>query len=252
MHSTLAHRRCRYTLKTLMVALTGFAGACAALRYWTRCFEREREAARQVEVLGGTVDRSFTPRRLQWCLSRIDLARGTLVPERRVKGWSLLRSPGLDQHKAVSDRDLNYIAGCCALVELSLRGCSITDSGIKVLEVVDTLERLDLSSTAVSDVGMKSLVKLNRLIELDLSSTLITDAGVRRLAKLPNLRCLKLNACAITDACVSDLRAIARLEQLEVVDSQLTQAGVADIQRCLPSLDIALDRQAFLEQHGSF
>jgi hypothetical protein len=252
MHATQEHRRWRYTLKTLMFALTGVAAACACVSHWIRSFERENEIARHVELLGGTVTRSLIPCRLKWCITRIDLARGMLVPERRVADWWLLGSPDPDRSNIVSDCDLTCLSCSSSVVDLSLCGCSITDRGVAALEDLRELERLDLSSTAVSNAGTESLIRLSKVMELDLSRTRVGDAGMRRLAELTSLKVLKLNACAITDKCASDLGAIAGLAKLEVVDSKLTLRGIAEIQRLLPELEVMHDRAAYIRQHGSF
>jgi hypothetical protein len=124
-------------------------------------------------------------------------------------------------------------------VQLGLSKC--TDTDLKTLTQLKSLELLTLYKTAVTDAGLKELAAIKTLTTLDLGSTRITDAGLKELAGLPALEHLILNGTQITGAGLRELAGRKKLRSLSLSDSKLTDEGlkaVGEIES-LRSLDLS-------------
>jgi serine/threonine protein kinase len=71
------------------------------------------------------------------------------------------------------------------LVELSLRGNTLTDKDAIILSQMPSLEELNLDSNAISDGGLMHLARLSHLKRLYIGYNIgITESGVRRFKKI--------------------------------------------------------------------
>jgi hypothetical protein len=130
--------------------------------------------------------------------------------------------------------DASCLRSCCALKHLVLSRTSVTDAGIRGLELIPTLEDLDLSSCKrVTDVGF--LQNCRALKKLDLSYTNVTDGGIRGLELIPTLEDLDLSSCKrITD--VSCLRGCRTLTKLDLTNTGIGDAGILGLE-LIPTLE---------------
>ncbi|MBL8851894.1 MAG: hypothetical protein JNG89_19635 [Planctomycetaceae bacterium] len=118
---------------------------------------------------------------------------------------------------AITDGDLELLAGCPGLVELNVRG------------------------TLVSDAGLKTIASLHNLEFLGLTGTMVTDEGMSHLQQLSNLRFLTLGHTAVTDTGIQSLAGCARLEGLNVKGTPVSAAGLVQLQAQLPQCRIVSD-----------
>src|SRR5262245_22503561 len=92
------------------------------------------------------------------------------------------------------------------IVAVNLSGKKVTDTGLKELKELKSLQWLDLDGTKVTDVGLKELKELKSLQGLDLDNTKVTDAGLKDLKELKSLQRLNLSDTRVTDAGLKELK----------------------------------------------
>jgi internalin A len=136
-----------------------------------------------------------------------------------------------------TDRELEVLAACTELRELTLTGAQVTDAGLKHLAGLKKLATLDLiacreltgaglrplvaltalnlSCTPLGDTGLEYLAGLKRLTRLNLSSTRVRGPGLKHLVGLHNLADLDLSYNYLQN---DSGELIARLPQLRRLD----------------------------------
>ena len=92
------------------------------------------------------------------------------------------------------------------LIELKLRGASITDSALLVISQFKNLMRLQLDHTKITDKGLANLRALENLRYLNLVGTTVTEKGVMQLKDLKNLRSIYLYQTGIKKSEWKDLK----------------------------------------------
>lgn len=113
-----------------------------------------------------------------------------------------------------------------ALVELTLSGRGIDDSGLFALGDAKGLKKLDLRSVPI----LGGLPELPCLEHLDLSRTGISAAAVEGIvASSPKLRALFLRSCSLGDGAGYALLNARALERLDVHDNGLCDPGACAI-----------------------
>ena len=167
---------------------------------------------------------------------------------------SLLKDLGLQDCQKLTDDALKHISvGLPDLNKINLSFCvSVTDTGLKSLAKLSSLEDLNLRSCDnVSDIGISFLSSSEdggcskRLQALDVSFCgNVTDAGLKHISSgMSGLRSLSITTCAVTDdglgKMASSLKALEELNMGQCV--AVTDRGVdvlADNMTSLRSLDI--------------
>jgi len=130
-------------------------------------------------------------------------------------------------------------------VDFNLRGDSITDQDLELLEAVaDQITWLNLARTKVSDDGLARIAALPKLTRLHLEHTAITDAGLAHLSGLNELRYLNLFNTAVSDAGLDHLTSLPHLERLFLWQTQATAEGAEKIRAARPEVDINLGWEA--------
>jgi hypothetical protein len=129
--------------------------------------------------------------------------------------------------------DVSWLRNYQALKILNLMNSSITDAGIRGLELILTLEELCLNyCNFITDVSC--LRNCRALKMLDLWNTEVTDAGIHGLELIPTLEVLILFGCnRITD--VSCLRSCPVLKSLRLSGTSVTAAGIRGLE-LIPTL----------------
>jgi hypothetical protein len=127
--------------------------------------------------------------------------------------------------------DVSRLQSCRALKQLDLGYISVTDAGIRGLELIPTLEILHLRGCMeITDVSC--LQSCRALKQLVLQQTNVTDAGIRGLELIPTLEVLDLERCKnITD--VSFLQCCCALKKLCLSQSSVTDAGISGLELIL-------------------
>ncbi len=112
---------------------------------------------------------------------------------------------------------------------LCLNLTKMTDSGLKELAGLKSLQALYLAETQVTDAGLKELADRKTLQTLDVRGTKVTDAGLKELAGLQGLQSLYLTGCQVTDVGVKELAGLKSLQVLNLGDTKVTGAGLAGL-----------------------
>jgi hypothetical protein len=130
--------------------------------------------------------------------------------------------------------DVNRLQSCRALKQLDLSSSSVTNAGIRGLELIPTLEKLRLPDCAeITDVS--SLQSCRALKQLFLANTNVTDAGIRGLELIPTLEELDFWGCKeITD--VSCLQSCRALKHLGLGRTNVTDEGIRGLE-LIPTLE---------------
>jgi hypothetical protein len=119
-----------------------------------------------------------------------------------------------------------------AIAEIETMGgrCDFDEKG-QLLQVT-------LKGPEVTDSGLKHLKGLTNFKALVLDKTRVTDAGLERLNGLTNLKGLALIRTPFTDAGLEHLKGLTNLRHLWVRETQVTEAGVKKLQEALPNCKI--------------
>jgi hypothetical protein len=137
--------------------------------------------------------------------------------------------------------DVGWLRNYQALKILNfLNRSSITDAGIRGLELIRTLEELYLNyCNFITDVSF--LRDCRVLKKLDLSYTAVTDAGIRGLELIPTLEVFILFGCRrIAD--VSCLRSCPALKSLVLSNTSVTDAGIRGLELILTLTELYLHK----------
>ena len=177
---------------------------------------------------------------------------------------SSLDSLSLQDCQKLSDESLRYISqGLRNLKRINLSFCvSITDTGLKSLAKVASLEDINLRSCDnVSDIGIGFLAEEHqRLAKLDVSfCSNVTDASLRHMAGsglAASLHSLALTTCAITDDGLIKLaKKLSKLRELqtgqcvnisdlslEAIGQNMKELTLIDLYGCLRLSEAALKK----------
>jgi hypothetical protein len=130
--------------------------------------------------------------------------------------------------------DARCLRSCCALKNLVLSSTSVTDPGIRGLELIPVLEELNLHRCyQITDVSC--LQNCRALRKLDLSYTPVTDEGILGLELILTLEELNLYWCRkISD--VSCLRNCRALKKLDLTNTSVGDAGIRGLE-LIPTLE---------------
>jgi hypothetical protein len=140
--------------------------------------------------------------------------------------------PGYSNREQTAD--VSRLQSCRALKQLNLTDSSVTNAGIRGLELIPTLEILNLGGCrGITDVSCLQSCRV--LKQLVLAGTNVTDAGIRGLELISALEELNLRGCReITD--VSCLRSSRALKKLELTESSVIDAGIRGLE-LVPTLE---------------
>lgn len=189
------------SLLRLLVLSVGIVGiTCAVLTLSRYLRDRDAEAERLIAAVemirssGGVV---FTTPADPTSLASVDLSRAksdagllqAICEFARIERLSLAGQ----RLETEGYRQLFQIAG---LKELILDDCSVSDDDCAYLPL--GLTNLSLQRTSVSDSGIRHLAKLNSLESLDLANTAVTSGVLGLLESLESLQSLRIDDVCIT------------------------------------------------------
>lgn len=205
--------RVQFRLATIFVLTTALA---VWLGVWMRQVHERRELVARIEKTGGTV--TFADQQAS--------ARGAQAAgDSPSAGW--LR--WLDEQT------------CNGVVEVKLRGASVTDADVKRLVAFERLGRLEIHATRVTPAGLRHLQQMPRLRFLQLSGLAADDEGTIELARLKHLETLWLDGdggSLIGDAGLLELRTLPKLWRLELGQARIRRSTMAAFQKSLPGCKI--------------
>jgi len=168
--------RFQFAIRSLLVLVLAialpFSWLAVEVKETKRQVEREREAAAEIQKVGGFVTWSQSSRPA-WL--------------RSVLGEDVV---GVEFHASLTDAALETLKPLNHLEVLVLAGDHITDAGLENLKGLNRLKILDLEFTRqITDAGLENLKGLNQLQGLFLMETKVTDEGIRSFQEaLPNCK----------------------------------------------------------------
>jgi internalin A len=129
----------------------------------------------------------------------------------------------------VTDSGLKELAGLKSMQALNLHDARVTDAGVKELAGLENLQSLNLGFTKITDSGLKELAAMKSLQALVLVSTKVTDAGLKDLAGQTSLQTLNLSDTKVTDAGLKELAGLTSLQTLHLGCEGVTDAGLKEV-----------------------
>lgn len=204
--------RVQFRLATVFVLTTALA---VWLGVWMRQVHERRELVAWIEKTGGVVTFEQGP----------PSAPGAQPAESPRGGW--LR--WLDK-QTYND-----------VIQVKLRGASVTDADVKRLVAFGRLERLEIDATRVRPAGLRPLQQLPRLRFLSLSGLAADDEGMTEVARLKNLEVLSLDGeggNVVADAGLLELRGLPKLRRLALGEARIRRSTLVSFQKALPSCKI--------------
>jgi len=211
-------------------------------------YQRERQIAARVEVLGGKVQVEYRgpvwiSQSLQGRLPFFDRITDIQVHDGDAALSDLLSELGT-LHKLeslelsgtqITDVGLEHLKGLTNLKRLFLYRTQVTDAGLDRLKGLTSLEVLYLIDTLISDSGLEHLKGMTNLKQLMLGDTQVTDTGLEHLKGLTSLVFLDLDNTEVTDAGIEHLKNTTALHRLRLGKTQVTDAGLEHLKE-LPGL----------------
>ena len=244
----------QFSLRQLLLAVTGLAIACSWLAADMASFRRQLEATQKIDAIlhegrGGRLLVQWTEDCPWWAfLQRKQEPKYYIETMAPTGPWDPAWLPLLRDMRSVrqldltandiDDDDLIAVTNTGVKPEaLRLGWClNLTDRGFAKLGSMRCLKDLELTTTQLSDAGTEGFHNMRALECLLLSGTKVGDAGLSNLANLPNLRQLSLAGTGVTDAGLASLTISRRLESLDLVKTAVTGEGLRHL-CCTQSLE---------------
>jgi len=130
----------------------------------------------------------------------------------------------------LTDLGMVHIPKFKKLSHLSMFYCGISNSGLRYLSSMFTLEALNLDSRDISDDGLHYLCKLQNLKSLDIFSGRITDVGCAHIAKIQSLQSLELCGGGVTNLGCAHLATLKNLSSLNLSQNdRITNTGASSL-----------------------
>lgn len=147
-----------------------------------------------------------------------------------------------------------WILGCCSALAIAETTQDASDNsaawirslgGRSGLDANGAINRVDLSHAWLTDSDLKKLSKLTSLESIDLAYTKVTDEGLAQLHSLANVRTLNLYyAEYVTDTGIAHLKYWKQLEDLNLCGTKVTSTLFEHVTNMtsLRSLDVGFSR----------
>ena len=248
MNDSPKHKRHWYqiSLKWLMIGVTLFCVTVGSAVGWIRYRQqqarenRERvaaveEAVEEIEEMGGKVVSAYEKLRPQtWLEELFDDPGDANDPV------GVLRAYFVDLRSTkVTDSDLRHLTELTSLEGVALGSANVTDAGLEHLKGLTNLKHLSFhKGTKFTDAGLAHLKGLTNLETLLLGKTNVTAAGLEHLKGLTKLEVLHLYNNNITDDGLEHLKGLTKLKHLDLDSTNVTEEGVKKLQQSLPNCEI--------------
>jgi len=184
----------RFRIKTLLIATSLIAVACAMLAAWRTIAHEQRGLVTKQEELGAAVNYALKPESMTAKAAEVVGVDMVASP----KELFVNTPPGapVDIEGIVAIKSLEHLAFCAT---------GLQDADLPYLKHLPKLKFLNLSSTDITNRGIEYLTNL-RLISLHLEQTRISDAAAASLAKIETLRYLCVDEGAMSDSALQKIR----------------------------------------------
>lgn len=243
------HRwKARFSLRTLMIAITVFGGVCA----WSSLSSsRQRDARKMLLSLGARVEyegERATPRTARRFTDWLGELASAFVDPDLVRPVTLVEmEPMYDvRTKNIELLQANDALVCALQFHRLQRLClSYTDQsneGLKLLTRLKCLESLDVSHTLIREGPVPGLESLH-LQSFCADDTRFDDDGVASLADMKTLKVVSLEGTRVSDAGLDQLRNLPNLRSLFIGQTQVTAEGYEAFCRARPEVDVCWHRR---------
>ena len=146
-----------------------------------------------------------------------------------------------------TDSELKQLKVLKSLEVLNLRYTQVTDFGLSGLKELKGLRTLKLGYTKVTDAGLKELKELKRLDTLGLGSTQVADAGLKELKELrfgctslgvgiEGTRFTTVSAMSVTQPWLEQMKSLKKLERLKLQGCDRVDDEAAKLLAAFPML----------------
>ena len=124
----------------------------------------------------------------------------------------------------------------CRVVQVGLSGSAkVHDESFAKLAELKAIEKRWLGQTAITNTSLKLIRSLATLESLNVEETKITESGLPHIARLTNLRDLRLDV-PLSDAGLAELKPLRQLKQFSFVGGKVTDFGLGLVCETFPEL----------------
>jgi hypothetical protein len=125
---------------------------------------------------------------------------------------------------------------------LAFAGPLFTDTSLRAIPNLDTIETLALLDTAVTDDGFGALLRAQALVEITVSSDILSGFALQVLAQLPALRSLQIHrGPRIDDSGMRHLSKCVGLRELYLNETAVTDKGIVHVGELPEVWSLSLD-----------
>lgn len=139
-----------------------------------------------------------------------------------------------------TDKEIDIVVQCPALVELTMEKTSVTDKGLEKLRPLKQLRRLILNDCAISSAGLEILADLplrETVLSIGLRGTQIKEDDLKWLKDFSRLERIDASGTRLTDTSLAPLQSLP-LKILNVADARFSAAALDEFQKQHPKLVI--------------
>ena len=245
--------RVRFSVRTLLAAITILGTLLGCVGNEVRRLRLHRQAEQRIRQLGGNYhpvnDSDYgDPLGPRWC----PVVRDALYAEEEVVWFNSTSNAGLRDEDLqvlrhlphltvleisaplITDEALIHIQRKRKLRELTLYETEVTGRGLKGLRGIP-LEKLVLAGPTITDETLEGLEVFPDLRKLIIAETAVTDVGLAHLKHVPRLEKLFIAKCPVSDSGMSTLQQLMHLHELDLEDLAITDRGIAPL-AALPRL----------------
>lgn len=152
-----------------------------------------------------------------------------LAPHARVERLELLNC------QEDCDDTFGRLDGLANLKTLRLRGCILTDEGMRHLRRCESLTTLHLTDMSITNAGIEHVGTLKSLRELHISHCPgVSYESLGHLNRVTGIQELHLSGAGFTDESVRYVSDMKQLKVLDVVETEITGQGAARLAESLP------------------
>jgi len=133
-----------------------------------------------------------------------------------------LRGPSLTDEVAAAAKDLPN------LVRLGFYDSEISDQGLAYLAQLPNLDSLTVEGEGITDQGLSHLRQMHNLGALGIRKTSLRGSGLKHLCEMPSLGSLWLEHNPLTDDGLKYVEDFSRLSVLDLGDTEITDTGIIE------------------------
>jgi hypothetical protein len=250
----------RYSLKTLLIAITCICIVLGLTGYMIRRCNRQNITVQELRGTGALVldhinGQDIGSKRQESLLySLCNLVSSAPVVIEIDAGGCDLSGVNLSHLQDLSDiqrlrfdrsnftsQQINDISCLSSVNYLDLADTPTCDHSMTSIASMKGLCVLHLDGTRVTDEGMAPLCSLKLLRELSLSRTSVSSKGVKTLAALSHLQVLDLSNTMINDDAIEWLSQNHELKAILIYETKVSERAIAKMKERLANVEVFRD-----------